>query len=232
MALLGVEGPDDTVKLPAHVDSVLAEIEVAHPGLLATVRTLLGRLQDAPWTKTLPNGQRVTVGAWDLQRRIAEALSTVRTIDALPAALAGMMDGDYSDLVRWTIPFRIGRPLNLMNVAMDCASFASAGRLDRVRAQAPVSVLGAAMNFPLPDICDVPGLPRLADGFRAPLTSTVPALLVAGTWDARTPPANARAAAASLPHAELLIVPRVSHDLFQHADVSAAVTRFLAHGRE
>jgi pimeloyl-ACP methyl ester carboxylesterase len=228
MALLGVEGPDDTLKLPERIDGVLAEIDAAHPGLLASVRTLLGRLAETPWTKTLPNGQRVTVGAWDLQRRIAESLSTVRAIEALPAALAGMMDGDYSDLVRWTIPFRAGRPLNVMNLAMDCASFASRERLARVRAQAPASVLGGAMNFPLPDICDVPGLPRLDESFRAPLSSGVPALLVAGTWDGRTPPANARAAAASLAQAELLIVPRASHDLFQNADVSAALIRFLA----
>jgi pimeloyl-ACP methyl ester carboxylesterase len=228
MALLGVEGPDDTIKMPARVDEVLREIDRDHPGLVASIRTLRERLAREPWTKTLPNGQRVTVGAWDLQRRVADALDTSREIAQLPAAVAGMMDGDYSDLVRWAIPFRAARPVNVMNIAMDCASYASAGRLARIRAEAAGALLGSAINVPLPDICDTPGLPRLDDDFRVPLVSAVPALLVAGAWDARTPPANVHAAAAGLSSAETLIVPRASHDLFQQPTASAAVLRFLA----
>ena len=49
------------------------------------------------------------------------------------------------------------------------------------------------MNYPLPAVCDVPGLPRLPDDFRAPVVSAVPTLLVAGTFDGRTPPPNAEA---------------------------------------
>ena len=50
---------------------------------------------------------------WDLQRRIAEALDSTNEIAALVTGLKSMMDGDYSDLVRWTIPFRSARPLNV-----------------------------------------------------------------------------------------------------------------------
>lgn len=227
MALLGVEGPDDTIKLPARVDDVLREIDAAHPGFVASLRVLRDRLGHEPWTKTLPNGQRVSVGRWDLERRVAEALDTTREIEQLVAALPVMMTGDYSDLVRWAIPFRAGRPINVMNLAMDCASFASADRLARIAAQAPASLLGTAMSVPLPDVCDVPGLPRLPDEFRAPLASNVPALLVAGTWDGRTPPANAEAVASGMPNARVLIVAEASHGLFQDAAVMAAVLRFL-----
>ncbi len=227
MALLGVEGPDDTLKLPSRVDGVLAEIDRAHPGVRLKVSTLADRLRRAPWTKTLPNGQNVTVGAWDLQRRVAEALSTTRDITAMIAALDPMMAGDYSDLVRWTIPFRSARPMNLMHIATDCASFASVSRIATVRAESGAAILGAAINFPLPDICDTPGLPRLPDAFRAPLVANVPALLIAGTFDGRTPPPNVTDAAKGLAKAQTLFIPRASHGLFQEPAAMSAVVDFF-----
>ena len=227
MALLGVEGPDHTLKLPANVDAVLTEIGLAHPDLLETIRTLKSRLRQQPWTKTLPNGQSVTVGEWDLQRRIAEALDTSTEITALVTGLNSMLSGDYSDLVRWTIPFRLARPLNMMNLAMDCASFASRGRLEAIAAQERSSLLGTAMNFPLPGICDEPGLPRLADSFREPFNTRIPTLLASGTWDGRTPPSNATEIASTMAAAQLVTIRRASHGLFQEREAIDALRRFL-----
>lgn len=227
MALLGVEGPDDTLKLPSRVDAVLREIDSAHPRFVESIQTLRARIRERPWTRALPNGVSVTVGEWDLQRWIAESLDTTREIAALPPSLGRMMADDYSDLVRWAISFRAARPLNLMNVATDCASFATRARLETVAAQEPSSLLGAAMNFPLPDICDVEGLPRLSDAFRAPLTSPVRTLLISGTWDGRTPPVNAEAVAATMPAARLVTIPKASHGLFQEPAAREALRLFL-----
>ena len=227
MALLGVEGPDDTLKRPARVDAVLSEIDKAKPGLVQMLRTHIETLGNQPWSKTLPNGQVVTVGAWDLKRRVADALDTVPEIDALPAALAQMADGDYSDLVRWTIPFRAARPINVMNVAMDCASYGSAARLAAVRAESPATLLGDAINLPLPDVCDTPGLPRLPEAFRAPLSSAIPTLFVSGGFDGRTPPGNAESLAKGFARAELLVIPGASHSLFREPDAMAEVLRFF-----
>jgi pimeloyl-ACP methyl ester carboxylesterase len=228
MVLFGVEGPDDTLKRPALVDDVLANIDRAHPGVVANVQTLLRRLREQPWTKVLPNGQAVTVGAWDLQRRVADALDTVAEIEALPAALAGMLGGDYSDLVRFAIPFRATAPINLMHVAMDCASFASPSRLTAVRDEAARSLLGDAINAPLPDICETPGLPRLDEAFRAPIVSKVPTLFVAGTFDGRTPPANLDAFRQSFARGEFLVIPGASHSLFRESAAMEAAMRFFA----
>jgi pimeloyl-ACP methyl ester carboxylesterase len=227
MALFGVEGPNDTFKLPANVDAVLEQIDREHAGLIESIRMLRKRLREKPWTKVLPNGQSVTVGEWDLQRRIAESLDTTREIASMAAAVSGMMSGDYSDLVRWAIPFRAARPLNLMNIAMDCASFATAERLKLIASQEPASLLGSAMNFPLPYLCDVEGLPRLPDSFRQPVSTGVPALLVSGMWDGRTPPANALAVASSMSAAELVTIPKASHGLFQEPEAVAALRAFL-----
>jgi pimeloyl-ACP methyl ester carboxylesterase len=227
MALFGVEGPNDTLKLPANVDAVLTEIDREHAGLIESIRTFRTRLREQPWTKVLPNGQAVTVGEWDLQRRIAESLDTTREIASLASALRTMMSGDYSDLVRWAILFRAARPLNLMNIAMDCASFATSARLGLIASQEATSLLGPAMNFPLPGLCDVEGLPRLPDSFREPVTSGVPALLVSGTWDGRTPPENAKAVASSMSAASLLTIPKASHGLFQEPVAIDALRDFL-----
>jgi pimeloyl-ACP methyl ester carboxylesterase len=125
------------------------------------------------------------------------------------------------------IPFRMPRPLSVMNLAMDCASFASAERLAQVRAQTAAALLGDAMNFPLPAVCDVPGLPRLPDTFRAPLVSAIPALLVAGTFDGRTPPSNAEGVAKGRSRATVLIIPGASHSLFRDAAAMTVAMTFL-----
>lgn len=228
MALLGVEGPDDTIKLPADVDAALGRVDERHPGLSRSIRTLIERLQREPWTKTLPNGQRVTVGVWDLQRRVADVLDTLPEIDALPAAVATMMDGDFSDVIRWAIPFRLAKPIDVMHVAMDCASFASAARLAEVDRQAPSAILGSAINFPLPGLCDAPGLPRLPDAFRSSISSQVPALFVAGSLDGRTPPSNAERIAKGFANGDVLVVPGASHSLFRDPAAIEAALAFLA----
>ncbi len=229
MALAGVEGPDDTFKTPDRVDTVLHAIAAARrPSLPADIRTLRARLAAAPATVTLPNGGRIVVGAWDVQRWIADALDAVPEIDAVLAALPAMLDGDYTTLGRWAAGYRQPRALHLMNLAMDCASYASPERLDRIRRTAPDALLGDVINFPLPMLCDVAGLPRLPETFRAPLRSEVPALLVSGTFDGRTPVSNARDVAAGMPKARILVIDGASHGLFREAAVLDEIIAFLA----
>jgi pimeloyl-ACP methyl ester carboxylesterase len=228
MALLGVEGPDDTVKLPSRVDTVMATIARARrPTLLDDVRTLRSRLAAGPARLTFQTGQTIVVGVWDLQRWIAESLDTVQEIDAMLAAIPALLAGDHTALGQWALRARVPRPIGLMNLAMDCASYASPDRLARIAREAPRALLGGAINFPLPALCETPGLPRLPDAYRAPLSADVPALLVAGAFDGRTPVQNARDVARGLPRARVLVVEGASHGLFREAAVLDAVVGFL-----
>lgn len=230
MVLLGVEGPDHTLKLPARVDEVVARIAASRRSTLVDeIRTLRARLAAAPAHHALPGGQVIVLGEWDLQRWIAGSLDTRREIAAMVDGVAAMLEGDLTGLARWALRDRMPRPLDLMNLAMDCASFASAPRLRRIAEEATGALLGDAINHPLREMCAVRGLPRLPDGFRAPVRSDVPALLVAGTLDGRTPVANAHDVAEGLPRARTLVVDGVSHDLFQDATVLDEVLRFLRH---
>jgi pimeloyl-ACP methyl ester carboxylesterase len=228
MVLAGVEGPDDTFKLPTRVDSVVAAIGRARrPSLVGDIRALRARLASEPARFPAPNGGTIVVGEWDLQRWISDALDTVREIDAMLAAIPAMMNGDFLVLGRWAWGNRQPRPINLMNLAMDCASYASADRLREIRESAPAALLGDAINFPLPGACDSPGLPRLSDDFRRPIQSDVPALLISGTFDGRTPPGNANAVARGMPNARLLVIERASHGLFGERDALREMIAFL-----
>jgi pimeloyl-ACP methyl ester carboxylesterase len=83
------------------------------------------------------------------------------------------------------------------------------------------------VNFPLRGACDTPGLPRLPDRYREAIRSDVPALLISGSLDARTPPANAAAVAVTLPRARTLVIDGASHDLFRRPETMKAIIAFL-----
>jgi pimeloyl-ACP methyl ester carboxylesterase len=229
MVLAGVEGPDHTVKDPARVDEVLARVAAARrPTLADDIRALAARLAREPARITAPDGTAIVVGDWDLRRWVSESLDRGQEIDAMVSAIPGMLAGDFRVLARWAAGHRAPRPLNLMNVAVDCASYASAGRLARIASASARAVLGDVMAFPLPGVCDVPGLPRLPDAFRTPVRSAVPALLIAGTLDGRTPPANAYEVARGMPQARVLVIEGASHALMGHPEAMRATLEFLA----
>jgi pimeloyl-ACP methyl ester carboxylesterase len=228
MVLAGVEGLDDTFKLPARVDSVLAVIaREKRPSLLEDLRTLRSRLSAQPAHYTFPTGQVIVVGEWDLRRWASEALDAVPQINAMVAAVPAMLAGNFAALGQWALGYRLPKPLGLMNLAMDCASYASPDRLARIAREAQSTTLGDAILFPLPDICQTPGLPRLSDAYRQPLKSDHAVLLISGTFDGRTPVQNAAIVASDLPRSKTMVIEGASHGLFREQSVSAAAVLFL-----
>jgi len=231
MVLAGVEGPDHTVKDPARVDHVLSVIAAERrTSLVQDIRTLVERLVREPARVDAPDGRTIVVGEWDLRRWVAESLDAVPEIEAMLAAIPRMLDGEFRVLAQWAAVYRAPRPLNVMNLAMDCASYASRERLTHIAVAAPHATLGDVMSFPLATICDTPGLPRLPDGFRAAVSSRVSALLIAGTWDGRTPPRNAEEVARGMPNAELMVIPGASHSLMGHPDAMKRMLTFFKAG--
>ena len=212
---------------------MLGEIAKAmQPTLVENLRTLSARMNAEPVRFTFPTGQVIVLGGWDLQRWVSESMDAVPKIRAMAAAIPRMLADDFSELARWAVGYRRSRPLQLMHLAMDCASYASDPRLQRIALEARTSVLGDAMNHPLPDLCNVPGLPRLPDGYRDAWTSPVPALLIAGTLDGRTPVQNAVDVSRSLPHSKLLVINGASHALFREAEVNEAMLTFFRDERD
>jgi pimeloyl-ACP methyl ester carboxylesterase len=142
-----------------------------------------------------------------------------------------MSQGDFSELGRWAHTWRRPLPVQAMSEAMDCASYASPARLERVRREADESLLGATIDYPLPGICEIDGLPRLEESFRVPLERSIPTLFISGTLDGRTPVSNAEDIAAGFPNARHLILGHVSHGaelLIASPEIQDVVHSFLA----
>lgn len=221
IVLAGIEGPNQTIKLPANVEASLGKLAemIARdpvygerlPNLVAVLDSLVTELSRRPRSWTVLPGRTVMIGGWDLQRFVAEMVGRRNRLMELPAIVDAMTRGDFTELARWSYRERQPASTHIMNLAMDCASYASAERLGEIRRQAPGTVLGATTDFPLPGLCGVPGLPRLGDTFRSLPTLTIPTLLISGTLDGRTPVSNAEEVATRLPQATMMTIENAAH---------------------
>ena len=221
MILAGVQGPDQTLTLPSDADAALTElVDLAgrdsayaeYPDLLGMLQQILDRLDREPVKVEVLPKRRVVVGKWDLQKRLADAIGSQGELERIPAAIVEMSRGDFTALGRWAYGFRRGLSRPAAALASTCASYASVERLRRIAAEAPTSLVGTAADDPALDVCQVPGLPRLGDDFRAPIRSAIPTLFISGTLDARTPVRNAAAVATGFEQSRQLVLRGVTHD--------------------
>lgn len=226
LMLAGVEGPDDSWKLPSDQQALMRQIATVAardpatrakvPDLVATVARLLAKLAREPQQVALPEprtGGRVTVslGPLDLRVALAGMLRGPASFASMPDLVARLEAGDWVPLALFSMSSRSGSGYSAMSWAMDCASGATSARLDRIAKEARDTLLADAINLPFPDFCD--GLPvaDLGDGFRRLVRSPVPALLISGTLDGRTPPSNAERALAGLPNGRHLVIEGAGH---------------------
>jgi len=235
--LFGTEGLDQTFKLPSNVQSNLEKLAAlirvdsfyadSMPDLLQAIRTVTERLERQPVTVEVAPDISVVVGKWDLQKRVADVMGRAGAMRQLPAAIHAMLSGDFTDLGQWAYDYRRAISLSAMAVTMDCASFASTARLERIRRETGSAILGAAIDFPFPAICEGLNLPRLGDEFRAPLRSSLPVLFISGEMDGRTPVSNAEEVAAGFPNHQHLIVANAGHGILGYPELTPAVMAFL-----
>jgi pimeloyl-ACP methyl ester carboxylesterase len=246
-ALVGVEGLDDTRKLPSSFDRYLADIGrlVAAdpawrrriPDFIALVKSVHARLDREPRQVELVDrstGQKrtVRVGGFALRTIVAIDASATRHAVVFPALYDSVARGDDSLLAQrvQALADRIAAPIPwAMTFATNCASGATAARRRRVDREAPSSILGVAGNFPWPEICSVWGSPDVGEALRAPLASRVPVLFIAGALDGRTPVANSQALLRGFPNGVLFVVDNAGHqDAFDAPAAVQAVVDFMA----
>lgn len=238
VVLIGVEGPDDTLKLPLAADTVLADLalvarEQGFEDLTGMTRRVLAKLRQEParGRSLMHRGREVTFGVYDAQLAISAALGRRSTQQMLPLALRDAEAGDYDLLASLVLAVRgqLGE-FRAMPLAMDVASGQSPHRRAMAEAQAKDSLFGDALNFPFPMIGDGLGLADLGEAFRMPLQSGVPALFVSGTLDGRTPQANAEALLPGFSDAAHLLVRGASHDdelWLGNPEMAAQIADFL-----
>ena len=220
--LAGIEGPDDTYKLPSDQQTLIEEIArlAAHdgktPDLVASIRNVLRELEAHPKTVSLThpvNGMtaNVVLGKLDLQVALADMLFAPDSFAGLPDLVARLEKGDWTALALLVAPRRMDDAGSAMSLAMDCASGISASRKALIADEAKRTLLGDAINAPFPEICVGLDIPDAGDDFRTPLVSNVRALLISGTLDGRTRPRQAEELRRTLPNAEHLIIEGAGH---------------------
>jgi pimeloyl-ACP methyl ester carboxylesterase len=230
--LTGVDGPDHAMlQLPSTVQEQLTRVDrlckpdprvkALLPDFLGLVKTTLTRLEQAPVTVEMTDPKsrqtvKVAVGKWDFQFYTAHAISATWRLMNLPAQFAPLSRGDLTPVARSMLAYRRGKVPTMMGFMTVCASGASAECRAQIRREARQALLGDAVNFPFPDLCDALGHPDLGASFRAPLRSKVPALFISGTLDGNTPVSHADEVRRGFPNSQHFILEGASHgyDLF------------------
>ena len=235
VALASVEGLEQTVKLPAHVDQAFARIEAAAaPGLAALMRRVHDRLDAEPplFAASLPDGGSIAFRSDSFVPRmmagfmaknpdgVADLVRTYRALDAgRTEALAPLIHRFFH-----AEPLVVG-----MAELTDVASGIGPARLAAFRRQAAGSLVGTALNFPMPQLDGaVPGL-DLGEAFREEIVADHPVLVFSGDLDVRTPLAEQEAATRGLRHRHTILVENGGHDLFEaHPDIPAILVDFFS----
>lgn len=230
-ALSSLEGLDQTVKLPAHLDRALERVAAAggHPELVATMRRVHAKFDAEP--QTLSAGG----ATWRMDSFALRILASVlpKNPDGIPGLIQiyQALDAGVYDPVAGILHANFLKdPLTMrgMPEAMDIASGITAARLAQVNAQAPASLLGRATNAPMPQLAGaIPGI-DLGDAFRREIRSDAPTLVFMGDLDVRTPLEEQAAAMAGLSRRQTILFRNGGHDLFEaHPEVAAILSAWF-----
>jgi pimeloyl-ACP methyl ester carboxylesterase len=237
VVLVSPEGPNHTWKLPSQVDLVVQRLSerAGIPDLPARMRSVISRLASAPAVVSLTHPATglpvtITLGAFDVQWITAQALGDPRALVTLPVAFREMTEGNFQRIAQTALVLRSRLGVeSAMKHMMDLSSGATAERRGRIAREAAAAVLANAINFPGMELQDAWGGTELGDDFRQPVRSDVPALILVGDLDARTPVENALEIAGTLSNAHVVVLENAAHqfDLFGSGPIRAVLGQFL-----
>ena len=242
--LSGIEGLDQTIKRPALTDKVFAHVQeiidadpAAHalyPDLAGMMRRVHAKLNAHPATVSYtPAGAAapvsVTFDGFAVQLLVSSMTADPAGFARVPLMYRALDNGDYQQVAPLLNGFRAQfAAFRGMPEAMDLASGATAARLALTNREAETSLLGDALNFPMPHVMGVRPQFDLGDDFRAPFRSDIPALFISGTLDGRTYPDEAAEETKGFSNRRRLIVENGGHNIYE-ADkrVADAVVAFF-----
>ena len=237
VALASLEGQDQTVKRPARIDAWLQRVDrlmgedatarATIPDLPALMRKVHTRLEADP-AEVSVGGTPVRIGGFAVQILASGMAANPASLARLPG-LYRALDAGMTPLLGQILP----PPERLFAVsgmpeAMDMASGISPERLVLVERERTTAVLGDAFNFPMPHLLgSVPDM-DLGATYRAPIQTAVPALLIAGSLDGRTPLEEQADVVEQFTDGVQVIVENAGHNVFEaHPEVEPLLVRFF-----
>lgn len=243
MVLTGAEGLDQTVKLPSETDAYFSRLQAAidkepaakaaYPDIQALMRRVHAKLDAEPVMMRVPTkgGQVDMLLTSDVMQMaasasIADPQGAARLLMLYLAVDAGMVEQVAALIGRFVTP---GAPesFRLMPLAMDVASGVGAERLARIEREAKTALLGDYLNYPMPQLAGALGL-DLGDEFRKAPRSRIPTLLLIGTLDGRTYPAEQMAAVSGLSNLKTVTVENAGHNLFMLSpSITETIQKFM-----
>jgi pimeloyl-ACP methyl ester carboxylesterase len=240
VVLASVEGLDQTVKSPAQTDAYFSRLQTAinaHPALkkdlpdiVALVRRVHAKLDAAPLM--LEGGSGDSKQTYSVERRDLQHLLSSFIADPEPALRAmylytALDQGIHEPLLDFLKPSP-AISLQAMPLAMDVASGITRKRLIRMQREAETALLGAYLNFPMPQLDRLLPELDLGDDFRAGPKSSAPTLVLMGSLDGRLYPAEQLEAVAGLRNARVVLVQNAGHNLFMTTpEVTARIEAFM-----
>jgi len=228
----GAEGPSQTVKLPSRTDAYFERVQDridANPEAAATygdfpemMRRVHVRLDDEPVRVTFtPEGSdepvSMIISAFPIQLLAAFSIADPQSVARLPIFYFALDNGQYemAAQILYANLFSGQAALRGMPTAMDLASGTSEERLARVEHERQTSLLGDALNFPMPHIAGVVSDADLGADFRSPIRSEAPMLFITGDLDGRTYPEAHAEILVNLPNATQIVVRNGGHNIFE-----------------
>ena len=241
----GIEGLNETIKRPALTDEYFRRMqerinadpaaEAFYPDLLGLMRRVHQKLNAEPAVVEItPRGSdtplTVTYDGFAIQLLTASSTADPSGFANLPLLYLALDNGQYElagGLLYGAFQAQVSS-FRGMPEAMDLASGITAERMAQIREEANSSVLGDALNFPMPHIAGIRPEIDLGDSFREGFQSNTPVLLISGTLDGRTYPEASAQQMNTFPNGQRLIVENGGHNIFE-ADqrVADAVISFF-----
>jgi len=242
VALASLEGLDQTVKRPARWDVYMQQVDAlmgrepaaraAVPDLPALMRRVHARMEAEPVKMSVrlggPTPTDVMVGGFAVQMLAGSLAANPDSLGLLPGLYRALDAGKTDSFAAYA-----GQMAGILGVGgmpetMDLASGISPRKLAMIEREAKTSVIGDALNFPMPHLVGVvPGV-DLGEGFRAPFKIPNRALLVAGSLDGRTVLAEQAEVAAQFTNKSQILVENSGHNVFEaHPEVQTLLLRFF-----
>jgi pimeloyl-ACP methyl ester carboxylesterase len=239
LVLQGVLGVD-TLRQPSLDDAVFrrfagyadaqATVKRLPPSVAASVKTLQERA--ASGTLRLPiqsiggDSREIRLGPGVLNAIVLAHLGD----PALPGALADAVAEQYGVLTRWAQGLLQDLEKgggSLMARAMVCSVASPLAAQQQAARDAPSTLLGEAIDNQMqqPAFCEMFGVRPPAE--QPAVVSRVPALLISGSDDPRTPPDRAEVTRKGLAGSEHVIVQNGGHELLPDRAVQDLVLAFL-----